>query len=240
MHKVYISSTGAHSIADTACRGVQKGSHKSLQVVNEKLFYKSVSGVCVYDGALPDSISDALGTERYSEAVAGSLEEKYYISMKDNNGAWHMFVYDSSKGFWYREDNTQVMCFARCSGELYFIDAVSKKLLSANGTVGTEEKMLRWRAESGLQGYRIPGRKYVSRINLRVVLPAGSDMAVYIKYDEDFNWILLHATQGKFGTDSFVIPIIPRRCDHFRIKLEGTGEFRLYSITKNYEAGSDI
>lgn len=239
LHKVYISSTGAHSIADTACRGVQKGSHKSLQVVNEKLFYKSVSGVCVYDGSLPDSISDALGAERYSDAVAGSLEDKYYISMKDKKGAWHLFVYDSGKGFWHREDSTQAMCFARCSGELFFIDSASKKLLSINGTVGTEEEKLKWKAESGLQGYRSPGKKYVSRVNLRVVLPIGSEISVYIQYDSYDYWHSIGYVLGS-GVDSFVIPVIPRRCDHFKIRLQGSGEFRLYSITKNYETGSDM
>ena len=38
---------------------------------------------------------------------------------------------------------------------------------------------------------------------------------------------------------TFLIPIIPRRCDHMRIRLEGSGEFRLYSIARIIERGSD-
>ena len=38
LHKVYISQNGAHSIQDTACRGVQSGCGDSLAIVNEVLY----------------------------------------------------------------------------------------------------------------------------------------------------------------------------------------------------------
>ena len=44
-----------------------------------------------------------------------------------------------------------------------------------------------------------------------------------------------------FGTrsDSFSVPVRPRRCDHLQLRLEGTGAARLYSITKIMEGGGD-
>ena len=53
------------------CRGVQKGSEKSLRVVNETLYYKSRSDVCAYQGGFPTGVSAALGDVRYHGAVAG-------------------------------------------------------------------------------------------------------------------------------------------------------------------------
>ena len=38
---------------------------------------------------------------------------------------------------------------------------------------------------------------------------------------------------------SFVLPIIPRRCDHLRVTLTGKGEMKLYSIPRILEVGSD-
>lgn len=70
IHRVSISAYGAHQINETACRGVQKGSGKSLVVVNETLLYKSRSDICAYQGGFPSSISDALGEELYSDAAA--------------------------------------------------------------------------------------------------------------------------------------------------------------------------
>lgn len=238
MHKVYISSTGAHQIADTACRGVQSGSHNSLVVVNERLYYKSVTDICVYDGSLPTSVSPQFGTEKYYEAVAGFIGDKYYVSMRDGSGSYHMFVYDTAKGFWHREDSTKAMCFARCSGELYYIDANSKELMCVGGTVGELEKEVSWRATSGLMGYNYVEQKYISRFNLRMKLPIGSRADMYIQYNSDGIWHHAGHMDG-VGTKTFMLPVRPRRCDHFQLKIEGSGEFRIYSFSKILEAGSD-
>ena len=238
MHKVYISSTGAHQIADTACRGVQSGSHKSLVVVNERLYYKSVTDICVYDGSLPASVSPQFGTERYFDAVGGFLGDKYYVSMRDMRNNWHLFVYDTVKGFWHREDATQAMCFARCNGDLYYIDANSQELKCVNGSKGTLETAVPWSATTGLMGYQTVERKYVSRFNLRMKLPIGSQADMYIQYDSDGVWNHAGHMVG-VGTKTFMLPVRPRRCDHFQIRIDGIGEVRIYSFAKILEVGSD-
>ena len=119
IHRVTISTEGAHRIDETVCRGVQKGSSKSLVVVNETLYYKSRSDVCAYQGGFPQGVSQALGNVVYSEAVAGSVNGKYYISMYDNAGTAHLFVYDIQKSIWLHEDSTRVEGFARVDNELY-------------------------------------------------------------------------------------------------------------------------
>jgi len=239
LHKVYISSTGAHQIVDTACRGIQKGSHSSPVVVNERLYYKAVTDVMVYDGSLPVSVSEQMGVERYFEAVGGALGDKYYISMKDRNGGWHLFVYDTLRGLWHREDETQVMEFARCDGELYFIDVGTKQLMSVNGSVGEAESDIEWSAVTGLMGYSTVNRKYISRFNLRMRLPEGSNMKVFVQYDSDGVWRNAGQIKGA-GTKTFTLPVRPRRCDHFMIKLEGVGDVKIYSFAKIFESGSDM
>ena len=238
LHKVYISATGAHKIADTACRGVQSGSHKSLVVVNERLYYKSVTDICVYDGSLPTSVSPQFGTERYFDAVGGFIGDKYYVSMRDSRNAWHLFVYDTAKGFWHREDETQALCFARCKGDLYYIDAKSKALMCTGGSEGEPESLVNWSATTGLQGYNTVEQKYVSRFNLRMKLPIGSQADIYIQYDSDGIWQHSGHIEG-VGTKTFMLPVRPRRCDHFQIKLEGKGAVRIYSFAKVLEQGSD-
>lgn len=238
LHKVYISSSGAHQIADTACRGVQNGSYKSLVVVNETLFYKSTTDICAYDGSLPVSASPQFGTERYFDAVAGSIGDKYYVSMRDANNTWRIFVYDTSKGLWHIEDETHVMCFARCNGELYYIDADTKDLISVGGSVGTLENNVEWSATTGLMGYNTVEQKYVSRFNLRMKLPVGSQADMYIQYDSDGEWHHAGHMIGT-GTKTFMLPVIPRRCDHFQFRIEGTGDIRIYSFSKIHEKGSD-
>ena len=38
---------------------------------------------------------------------------------------------------------------------------------------------------------------------------------------------------------SFCIPIKPKRCDHFRLRIEGKGEAKIFSIAKSIEQGSE-
>lgn len=238
MHKVYISSTGAHQIVDTACRGVQEGCSNSLRVVNETLFYKSRAGICAYDGSLPQAVSDVLGNEKYSDAVAGAIENKYYVSMKDAAGKWHMFVLDTNKGLWHREDSTHAMIFSRCGDELYYIDADTYALMAINGTAGQLESKVKWSATTGLIGYTDVEQKYISRFNLRMRLPKGSKCDMYIMYDSDGIWNHAGHMTG-VGTKTFMLPVRPRRCDHFALRIEGEGDIAVYSFSKILEIGSD-
>lgn len=238
MHKVYISSTGAHKITDTACRGVQSGSHKSLAVVNETLYYKSITDICAYDGSLPVSVSSQFGTEKYFDATAGSVGEKYYVSMRNKRGEYSIFVLDTAKGFWHKEDEVRALAWARCNGELYFIDAEAKELKCVNGSAGVPEATVKWSATTGLQGYETVEHKYISRFNLRMKLPPGSKADMFIQYDSDGVWHHAGHMEG-MGTKTFMLPVRPRRCDHFQLRLEGMGDVRVYSFAKIHETGSD-
>ena len=238
-HKVFISASGAHQINDTACRGVQDGCSRSLAIVGERLYYKSRSGIMMYDGSLPVSVSDALGGEKYFNAAAGAIDDKYYVSMKDTADRWSMFVLDTAKGLWHREDDTHALGFTRAGNELYYIDAKTNQLMTVNGSAGTAEDPVSWYATTGIIGYTTVEQKYVSRFNLRMKLPEGSSADMYIQYDSDGIWHHCGHMEGR-GTNTFMLPVRPRRCDHFQFRIEGTGDVRVYSLSKIFEAGSDV
>ena len=237
IHRVTVSPTGAHQITETVCRGVQEGCAGSLQVVDETLLYKSRSDVCAYQGSFPESISDALGEERYSEASAGVLGERYYISMKSAAGDWSLFVYDIRRNLWMREDELHALGFASLGDELYC--ETENALLALNGTVGTKEPCVAWEAETGLLSYQAPDRKYVSRYNLRLSMEEGAQLDVYLEYDSSGEWVRQGRIRMK-GTRTVTLPVRPRRCDHLRMKLKGRGDVRLYSVAKILTMGSDV
>lgn len=239
MHKVYPSGSGAHSIQDTACKGVQRGCWKSLKIVGDVLYYKARSGICAYDGSLPQEISSALGETAYSDAVAGSIGNKYYVSMRRTDGTWHLFVYDAAKGLWHREDNLRADAFCAFDGELYCIDHGTGKIITLLGS-GTElETAVPWMAETGDLGISSPDMKYVSRMTVRMSMAAGSSMRFYIRYDLSDTWEEVCSVEAT-SLRSYSIPIRPRRCDHFRMRIEGTGAAHIYSITKTIEQGSEL
>lgn len=240
--KIAISSTGAHQTKETICRGVQKGSHKSLATLNETVFYKSSTGVCGYNGALPYSISDALGDIRYYDAVGGAVGDEYYISMRDGNDKYTMFVLDSKNALWSKSDETQVYAFCKHLDDLYFVDAEDNYLKSVKGTLlfaeESVEQDIEWMIESGNIGYSSPDSKYLANINIRLTIEHGTEVSFYVQYDSSDEWEYKFSMVGN-GTRSYSVPITPHRCDHFKYKLVGKGACKIFSVTKTIEEGSD-
>lgn len=242
IHPVSVSSVGAHQIGDIPARGVQQGSHKSLAVVNETLYYKSRTGVVAYQGGMPAAVSDALGEEKYYKAVAGVFGQRYYISMQDAYNAWHFFCFDAGKGLWMHEDELHAEGFAQEGDELYVQS--ENRIVAINGTVGTLETPPHWIAETGIMHYDYPDKKYVSRYNIRLQMAKGARMQMYIEYDSKGPWIFAGDVEaGDIMTDNTgtaTVPVRPRRCDHLRLRLEGNGDVRILSITRVLSKGSDV
>lgn len=240
VHKVYGSYPSNFQIQTTACRGVQKGCDRSLAIVNEILYYKSRSGVCAYDGSLPTECSYALGNEAYSEAVGGAHGNKYYISMMDSTDTCHLFVYDTAKQMWHKEDHFHARSFCSCGGDLYAIDEDTGKIVSMLGMGETPyEDIVKWMAQTGEIGISSPDMKYISRITIRMAMDVGAKLHIYAQYDLDKDWLPVCDLVGT-SIRSFSIPIRPRRCDHMKLRFEGEGMAKIYSITKTIEQGSEL
>ena len=237
VHKVYGNYPANFQIQTTACRGVQKGCDKSLAIVNETLFYKSRSAVCAYDGSLPTEVSYAMGNEAYGEAVGGSHGNKYYISMKDVSGNYNLFVYDIVKGMWHKEDDLQVDCFCSCRGELYAIN--NGKIITMLGSGSKDLADVEWMVETGEIGISSPDMKYISRLTLRMSMDIGAEVGVYAQYDNSDEWECQCVLTSN-NLRSFSIPIRPKRCDHMKLRIEGVGNVKIYSITKTIEQGSEL
>lgn len=234
IHKIYGNMPSSYQVVSTQCRGVQKGSYRSLAIVNEILYYKSATDMCAFDGSLPQSISAALGHNAYSNAVGGSYKGRYYLSMKNTMGEYEMLVYDTYKGLWHVEDNTKAVGFAMCDHLLYYIN--DHQLVCVEGNT---EDAFEWMVATGVIGYEYPDMKYVSRFNLRMKIEEGTRIEVFTEYDSDGIWHPQGAIEGK-GTRTFTLPVIPIRCDHMRIRIVGSGECKIFSIAKILEIGSDV
>ena len=237
VHKVYGNYPANFQIQTTACRGVQRGCEKSLAIVNETLFYKSRSGVCAYDGSLPTEASYALGNEVYDYAVGGAHGNKYYITMMDMVGNPNLFVYDTGQGMWHKEDDLQVDCFCSCRGELYAIS--DGKIITMLGSGTQDEEEVEWMVETGEIGITSPDMKYISRLTVRMSMDVGSVVRFLAQYDLMDDWDEVCVLEGT-SLRSFSIPIRPRRCDYMKLRIEGVGNAKIYSITKTIEQGSEL
>ena len=244
MIRIYPSPTGAHQVKETKCRGLQFYCHRSLCVINEVLYYKSKDCICAFDGSLPVSVSENFGEVRYENAVAGTIGNKYYISMS-GGGRKNLFVYDVVKHIWTREDEVYVSEFCRHEDDLYMSvkEGDKERICTVNGTLPTDSSELEddfeWYVESGMIGFNTPDNKYVSKLTVRLSMELGTNVDVYLQYDSSGTWEHVANMSGT-GTKSVNVPVLPRRCDHFRYKISGVGDCKIFSITKTIEEGSDV
>lgn len=251
MHKVYVSASGAHRIQEYTMRGVQPGGAKSLAVVNGVLFYKARDCVCAYDGSgAPTDVSEKLNLDSLSRpgsttSIAAAYRDKYYLYLQMNTPPGsRLLVLDTRRGTWYRESIPAggVVGFTEHFGSLLCGAGDIEEIAHDNQESelsGTKEGDVAWICETGLIGYSTVEQKYISRFNIRMSLAQGAHMDVLVQYDSDGIWHNQGRIQGA-GTRTFMLPVRPRRCDHFRIRLEGQGDVRIYSFAKIFEAGSDM
>jgi len=250
IHRVSGYAPESFTIQTTMARGVQRGCWRSLQVVGENIYYKARTGVMVYDGNMPVQVSDQLGDVLYADARAGVLGEKYYISMMDRYEYWHMFVYDTKYGNWWKEDNVMALGFGTVDDELFYIDELDNTLVSVCGSVGTEESALDWVAEFGLVGVnyqqssgyddprRVRNAKYLSMFKIRGRLAENAWVRLWIKYDDNDAYEFMGERSGQ-KLRTFILPVVPKRCDHMRVKLTGHGDMELYDLSRIMEVGGD-
>lgn len=115
IYTVYGSEPSNFQTVKTDCFGVQKGSEKSICKINGSVYYKSCHGIMrMNESSLPVCISDQLGSDVWSDAVAGTDGRKYYISMTDIKGNRSMYVFDTKTELWHKED-------VPCDGHFCFV-----------------------------------------------------------------------------------------------------------------------
>lgn len=241
-HIIYGSYPSTYSLSTEIGTWVADGSHKSICVEEGVLYFHSRDGIYAYDGASKQLLSAALGTDKYKNAVGGCVDGKYYVSMVDAKDNPTLFVFDKRTGIWHKEDNIGLKFTAPYNGDLYVVykdEYGSDYLYTINGTEGRLESPVEWYAESGKIGFATPDSRYIGKIQLKMMLPTESSLKLYIQYDSDGYWEYKGAIDGKSAA-SFPIPIMPRKCDHFSIKLAGKGECKIFSMTKTYEIGGEL
>lgn len=242
IYKVYGDKPSNFQVMGSASLGVETGSDRSIAIAGEILFYLSRSGIVAYSGGIPQSIADAFGTDRYKNAVGGSTGLKYYVSMQDTAGDWTLFVYDTQNHLWHKEDGLHVLDFGRYE-ELYFLDSEGKIWLNGDTRTvpagATSEGAVESIVEFGDFVEDNPNKKGTAKIQLRLELSANASITISMQFDSDGVWREVK-TLTTTVKRSYYLPIIPRRSDHFRIKITGTGDWKLWSLVRENYSGSEL
>lgn len=242
IYKVYGSIPSDFDVLGSATMGVAEGAGNSLSIAGETLFYLSRNGIVAYSGGIPQPIGAAFGTKRFTEATGGSDGLKYYVNMKDENGEWGLFVYDTQFGVWHREDDIQIKGFARQDGYLFMMANDGSIWIAGDEQLPPEnvqiEDPVQWEAEFADFTEEDPDSKGVSKIQMRLELEENANVQVWLQFDSDGVWVKVKDVLGEGPKKSYYLPIIPKRADHYRLKLTGTGNCKIHSMAREYYVSS--
>jgi hypothetical protein len=244
IYKIYGTLPSNFEMMGSASLGLMDGSADSLAVAGETLFYLGCNGIMSYTGGIPQSVSRDFGTMKFSNAAAGSDGMKYYVSMQEENGNYWLYVYDSQSGMWHKEDQKQITHFVGWKGHLYMLDTAGEIWVTGDPAelMGTaeEEDLFDWFVEFSDFTEQDPNKKNVGRLQIRIELDPGAKAQVWIRYDSVGDWQPAGEAMDADVKRSYVLPLIPRRCDHCRIKISGTGQARIHSLSREYYVGSEL
>lgn len=243
IHKLYGAKPSQYQIQTSYCRGVEKGSERSLVAVNDILYYKSRDGIYSYMGSNPEKLSFSLGNDKFQNAIAGTDGSKYYVSMYNKTKKRYEFlVYDISRDLWHKEDDTRVVDFCYSDGILYYIeDGITYEsgdtvdIISVNEEDVTER--IEWSAELGDFSEYSENTKIYSKISTRIDLDIGSELYIDLKRDYG-EWENVYANRA-MEKGAINVSFRPVRCNNFSIRLWGKGYAVVHSLVREYLIGSE-
>lgn len=261
MTRIYGTTPSNYQVANMDCYGVEDGSRQSVVTINDKVFYKSTTGIMAYDGGVPYLISEKLNAV-FKGAVAGTEGMKYYVSMQNKAGGYELFTLDIGKAEWHKEDSLRFRNCCTNGSRLYYVTASDGELFCSNDTIcsdwllmGTDDveghvgiinpvvpdesyESLEWMAQFGPFDEYIENRKIYSKLALRLKAKGPSHVKVYMSLNEG-EWELVHEFDPAV-TEGHFIPIVPRRCDRYSVKIEGTGNCEIKSLTRHVRRGTGL
>lgn len=238
IHTIFGTKPSNYQLDTNAARGVAKGCEKSLCRVDENVFYASRKDICIYQGAIPESISDKLSV-KWTEAAANQQDSKLYLSLKIG-GKWSLYVYDmdvssvSGQKLWYKEDDLwmKYSCFAE--GVLHLVDGENQLRTLYEEE---EDSTLTWKLVSGVLQEADLNKKKIHALQFNLSLSPGALFEVFIRYDDSTEWRKVYSlveTERMTRT----VPLKIGRCFHYQYMLRGIGNFQMFGMSRIVEAGS--
>lgn len=232
VYRVFGDYPAAYQMYEYTIPGCAEGSHMSLQIIGEILYYAGRNGIYAYDGSAPQLMSYPLGDVTYEDAVAGTDGVRYYLSCREKS-VWHLFVYDTLHGVWTREDATQAVGFALVEGTLYM--AAGGNLYKLEQDSGEN---ISWSASFAALEEDTLQRKRWKWLRLRIRLEDGAWMKVY--YTPDNGQRTLAEQLSGAGTYTVRLPLAPMRCDRLTIDIEAQGRGQVQAMERAFYPGSEV
>lgn len=249
-------SVSGVALTEQSAPGISAGQAAALCTLDGALYYCSRGDVYRYAGGTPSRVSNGL-PEGVRGVCAGSDGRGVYLSAAEADGVVVLYLYSPGKG-WYRQEEVSAAALSRPTetasgqgnvcllqredGNLYLLRSFGAALREGftAAAVPTPDAA----AEFGDDTSLLPDGGRLLAVHIRARGNVGSLMRLYVRYDGDGAWQPLGSVAGTGKEELTRIPVPPRPCHWFRLRLEfsGAGEsghqdgaFRIYGIWRDTE-----
>lgn len=233
MVEIYGDNPLNYSFTETCLSGVMQGSGASLCSVGGDLLYLSHNGVIRCSGSTATVISEALG-ERLRNGVATTDGRRYYLSAIGDQGVRALYVYDTVTESWHKEDGEDIIYLSYLNGDVYAYCSDNTVRVLGQDQTGHGSRLDA--ANSFVEFHPLKddalGNIAPLRLGLRLLCEKDSKLSLSVCYDGG-EWEP-RATISCEGQRLWYVPLQPRSCHSLGIRIDGTGEYRILSLIKEY------
>lgn len=234
-------------------RGVDRGAAASCVNLDGQIFYRSFDGITVFDGAMPYSVSHALGDCRMTVTAAAGFRGKYYLAATLPEAGRMILVYDTRTGMWHAEDDDLRVCrMVLLRQTLYYLcqpdpEALTYELVCADAAYAGEAADLfggaqtesfafsplpapSWFALGGPQGGTEETR-ILRGLVFRLRLEPGATFTAEILCNYGERPVRLCRLSGTDG-GVITVPVNTPRCHTWQLRFSGVGGCTVYAVSQ--------
>lgn len=245
VHKVYGDTPQDFVITQEPIKGVRSDSKNSVAYINGGIAYLSTDGFYFFSGSEARCISDSLGTTVYYDAAGGAVGNKYYVSCFEktgkNTGESVLLCYDFENGLWARLDSKRVIMFCEHENLLYAITNDGELLcFDDEECFGLGGNELEDEVEFECVVKTLSQSSYSAKYLQRIICDIRCDKTARVSVSYDGESFLKAYEISTNNRHQLSIPCKALRGGAVWIKVEGSGEAEIFSITKLYEKGGSF
>lgn len=235
MHEVY-NNKNPFRLQDIYAEGAID--NRTLQDVDGRLIFVDADNVKVYTGANPRGIGYNLNVGEFYKAVSGNDNKKYYLYCETDKKTHNLFVYDTLINEWAEESiDFEVLGFAHNQNGMY--------MLGGNGNIyklNSGNYNHSWCFETDFFTGKTIDIKHIKKIQLLADIKSGSNMDIYVLYDDEVWSAYSHKVYSGNGGGQVPIRIVPRQTANYGFKLhfKGYGYVKLYGLEIFVTNGGDL
>jgi hypothetical protein len=235
MHEIY-NNKNPFRLQDIFAEGCID--NRSIQDVDGRLIFTDRDNVKVYTGANPRIIGYNLNVGEFLSAVSGTDNRKYYLYCETDKNTHNLFVYDTLIDQWAEESiDFEVLGFAHNQNGMYLLGKDGNVYRLDSGNYNQS-----WRLETDFFTGKTIDIKHIKKIQLLAQIPSGSDLDIYVLYDDE-QWSLnSHRVYSGSGGGQVPIRIVPRQTASygFKLHIRGYGYVKLYGLEVFVTNGGDL